>query len=51
MIHQSKINPIVGNLKIEVRSHFEKEIELKKRIFELEEIIENTGFNLFKLLN
>jgi hypothetical protein len=32
-------------------SHFETELDMKKRVFETEEALESIGFNLFKALN
>ena len=37
--------------KIDIRSHFEQELVLKKNIFQVEETLETLGFTLFKAMN
>ena len=36
---------------MDIRSHFEGEIGLKKKIFEVEESIDTLGFTMFKAMN
>ena len=41
---------MVERFKMEIRNHFESELELKKDIFKVEEQMETLGFTLFKAM-
>ena len=48
--YDEKLNPKMEKFKLKIRAHFEKELEIKKSLYSIEDKIDSLSFDIFQTM-